>query len=61
MTALTNMTRAQVAIDQDLLLMVALSLSYHANDQAEVAPILDTRPEALGTPPAGATCPFHTP
>ncbi|HEX9596646.1 MAG TPA: IS1182 family transposase [Anaerolineales bacterium] len=45
---------AQVATDQDSLLIVAHSLSNHANDQAEVAPTLDTLPEALGTPPAGA-------
>jgi hypothetical protein len=45
---------AQVATDQDRLLLVAHSLCNHANDQAEVAPTLDTLPEALGTPPAGA-------
>jgi transposase len=45
---------AQVATDQDRLLMVAHALANHANDQAEVAPTLDTLPEALGTPPAGA-------
>jgi transposase len=45
---------AQVATDQDSLLMVAHALANHANDQAEVAPTLDTLPEALGTPPAGA-------
>lgn len=45
---------AQVATAHDSLLIVAHSLSNHANDQAEVAPTLDTLPEALGTPPAGA-------
>jgi hypothetical protein len=45
---------AQVATDHDSLLIVAYSLSNHANDQAEVVPTLDTLPEALGTPPAGA-------
>src|SRR6266571_4769305 len=45
---------AQVATDHDSLLIVAYSLSNHANDQAEVVPTLDTLPEVLGTPPAGA-------
>jgi transposase len=45
---------AQVATDHGSLLIVAHSLSNHANDQAEVAPTLDTLPEALGTPSAGA-------
>ncbi len=45
---------AQVATDHDRLLMVAYSLSNQANAQAEVVPTLDTLPEALGTPPAGA-------
>ena len=45
---------AQVATEHDSLLIVAYSLSNHANDQAEVVPTLDTLPEALGTPPAGA-------
>ena len=44
---------AQVATDHGSLLMVAHSLSNHTNDQAEVAPTLDTLPEALGTPSAG--------
>src|SRR5207244_1880768 len=44
----------QVATAHDSLLIVADSLSNHANDQAEVVPTLDTLPEALGTPPAGA-------
>jgi transposase len=45
---------AQVATDQSRLLIVAYSLSQHANDQDEVEPTLDALPEALGTPPAGA-------
>lgn len=45
---------AQGATDHDRVLLVASSLSNHANDQAEVVPTLDTLPEALGTPPAGA-------
>lgn len=45
---------AQVATAHDSLLMVASSLSNPANEQAEVVPTLDTLPEALGTPPAGA-------
>jgi len=45
---------AQVATDHSSLLIVAYSLSNHANDQDEVEPTLDTLPEALGTPPAGA-------
>src|SRR2546425_2168154 len=45
---------AQVATEHDSLLIVAYSLSNHANDQAEVVPTLDTLPEVLGTPPAGA-------
>jgi transposase len=44
---------AQVATDHSSLLIVAYSLSQHANDQDEVEPTLDTLPEALGTPPAG--------
>jgi transposase len=45
---------AQIATDQHRLLVVAHSLSNHANDQAEVAPTLEAWPEILGTPPAGA-------
>jgi hypothetical protein len=44
----------QVATDHSSLLIVAYSLSNHANDQDEVEPTLDALPEALGTPPAGA-------
>jgi transposase len=45
---------AQIATDQNSLLVVAHSWSNHANDQAEVEPTLDAWPDALGTPPAGA-------
>ena len=45
---------AQAAVDHDSLLIVGHSLSNHANDQAEVAPTLDTIPAALGTPAAAA-------
>ena len=45
---------AHVATDHASVLLVAYSLSTHANAQAEVVPTLDTLPEALGTPPAGA-------
>lgn len=45
---------AQIATDQHSLLVVAHSLSNHANDQAEVEPTLDALPDILGTPPAGA-------
>ena len=45
---------AQIATDQNSLLVVAHSLSNHANDQAEVEPTLEALPDVLGTPPAGA-------
>jgi len=45
---------AQVATDHSSLLIVAYSLSNHANDQDEAEPTLDALPEALGTPRAGA-------
>jgi transposase len=45
---------AQIATDHNSLLVVAHSLSNHANDQAEVEPTLDALPDILGTPPAGA-------
>ena len=45
---------AQVAVDQDALLIVGHSLSNHANDQAEVVPTVDAIPAALGTPAAAA-------
>jgi len=45
---------AQVAVDQDSLLIVACSLSNHPNDKAEVEPTLDALSPALGTPEAAA-------
>jgi transposase len=45
---------AQVAVDQDSLLIVACSLSNHANDKAEAEPTLAALPAALGTPQAAA-------
>ena len=45
---------AQVAVEQASRLIVGLSLSNHPNDQAEVAPTLDSLPAALGAPQAAA-------
>ena len=45
---------AQVAVDQDCLLIVGTSLSNHPNDQAEVVPTVEAIPAALGTPDAAA-------
>lgn len=45
---------AQVAVDQDCLLIVGHSRSNHPNDQAKVAPTVAAIPAALGTPPAAA-------
>ena len=45
---------AQVAVDQECLLIVGTSLSNHPNDQAEVVPTVDAIPVALGTPEAAA-------
>jgi transposase len=45
---------AQVAVDQDSLLIVACSLSNHPNDTAEAEPTLAGLPPALGTPEAAA-------
>jgi transposase len=45
---------AQVAVDQDSLLIVACSLSNHPNDKAEAEPTLAALPAALGTPAAAA-------
>ena len=45
---------AQVAVDQESLLIVGHALSNHANDQAEVAPTVAAIPPALGTPEAAA-------
>ena len=45
---------AQVATDQDSLLIVGHTLSNHPNDQAELEPTVDTIPPALGNPSAAA-------
>ncbi len=45
---------AQVAVDQDCLLIVGASLSNHPTDQGEVVPPLDTLPVELGVPDAAA-------
>lgn len=45
---------AQVAVTETTRLIVGTSLSNHPNDQAEVAPTLDSIPPALGTPAAAA-------
>lgn len=45
---------AQVAVDQDSLLIVACSLSNHPNDKAEAEPTLAALPAELGTPQAAA-------
>jgi len=45
---------AQIAIDQESLLIVANTLSNHPNDYAEMEPTLDAIPAELGTPRAAA-------
>jgi len=45
---------AQVAVEQESLLIVGTSLSNHPNDQAEIVPTVETIPEALGIPEAAA-------
>jgi transposase len=45
---------AQVAVEQDSLLIVADTLSNHPNDYAEMEPTLDAIPAELGTPDAAA-------
>ena len=45
---------AQVAVDQDALLVVGYSLSNHTNDQQEVAPTRASLPKEIGTPHAAA-------
>jgi transposase len=45
---------AQIAVDQESLLIVGLSLSNHPTDQQEAEPTLDTIPPDLGTPDAAA-------
>jgi transposase len=45
---------AQLAVDQECLLIVGTSLSNHPNDQAEIVPTVEAIPAALGTPEAAA-------
>ena len=45
---------AQVAVDQESLLIVGTSLSNHPNDQAEIVPTVEAIPAALGTPEGAA-------
>jgi transposase len=45
---------AQVAVDQECLLIVGTSLSNHPTDQAEIVPTVETIPAALGIPEAAA-------
>ncbi len=45
---------AQVAVDQDSLLIVGQSLSNHPTDQHEAEPTLDAIPPEVGSPAAGA-------
>jgi len=45
---------AQIAVDQQSLLIVGESLSNHPNDQQEVEPTLEAIPPDLGTPQAAA-------
>ncbi len=45
---------AQIAVDQESLLIVASALSNHPNDSQEAEPTLETMPSALGTPEAAA-------
>jgi len=45
---------AQVAVDQESLLIVGTSLSNHPTDQAEIVPTVEAIPAALGTPEAAA-------
>ena len=45
---------AQVATDQNSLLIVGHAVSNHPNDQAELEPTVDAIPPALGRPSAAA-------
>jgi hypothetical protein len=45
---------AQLAVDQDCLLIVGTSLSNHPTDQGEVLPTLDAIPTQVGVPEAAA-------
>lgn len=53
---------AQVAVDQDSLLIVAHTLSNHPNDQAEAIPTFEAIPPELGKPKTGALdCGYFNP
>jgi transposase len=45
---------AQVAVDQECLLIVGTSLSNHPNDQGEIVPTVEAIPDELGVPEAAA-------
>jgi len=45
---------AQIAVDQDSLLIVGSARSNHPNDSHEAAPTLDSIPSAIGMPDAAA-------
>jgi transposase len=45
---------AQIAVDQESLLVVGVSLSNHPTDQQQVEPTLDSLPPELGSPEAAA-------
>jgi len=45
---------AQLAVDQDSLLIVGVTLANHPTDQREAEPTLDTIPPQVGSPAAGA-------
>ena len=53
-TAFEQSYNAQVAVDQDSLLIVGQTLSNHPTDQQEAVPTVDAIPAALGRPPAAA-------
>jgi transposase len=53
-TAFEQAYNAQVAVDQDSLLIVGQTLSNHPNDQQEAVPTVDAIPAALGRPTAAA-------
>ena len=45
---------AQVAVEQECLLIVGTSLSNHPTDQAEIVPTVEAIPAALGIPEGAA-------
>ena len=54
MTVNSHLPNAQLATDQDSLLIVANTLSNHSSDQGELEPTLEAIPHELGTPAAAA-------